>query len=214
VKTYLIRHGQSEANINPSIYDSIPDNKIKLSDLGLKQAKEVGEKLKKIVKNESMSFFVSPLMRTCQTATEIAKNFARDKVKILIDPRLREQEWGNYQNQEKMNNIFKIRKHVGKFYYRFSEGESGADVYDRVSGFLESLYREMDNFDRKKQENYVLVTHGLFMRLFIMRYYKKSIDDFEKMLNPDNCEMWVMERNSQGKYELKSEIREDDKNAA
>jgi hypothetical protein len=34
------------------------------------------------------------------------------------------------------------------------------------------------------------------------------------MSNPHNCEMWVMERNSEGKYQLKSEIREDDKNAA
>ena len=34
------------------------------------------------------------------------------------------------------------RREFGSFYYRFPEGESGADVYDRVTDFLGSLNRE------------------------------------------------------------------------
>jgi broad specificity phosphatase PhoE len=46
---------------------------------------------------------------------------------------------------------------------------SGADVYDRVSMFLDSLYRDM----RKGHcgENVVIVSHGLFCRLFLTRFY-------------------------------------------
>jgi hypothetical protein len=117
----LIRHGQSEANTNPHIYDTKPDNKISLSELGKEQARNAGNRLKEIVQDETMTFFVSPLLRTRQTAEEISKLFNPNNIKINIDPRVREQEWGNYQNQESMNKIFKIRKEVGKFYYRFSE---------------------------------------------------------------------------------------------
>ena len=204
----LVRHGESEANIDPSLYDKVPDNKISLSTNGFKQAREAGEKLLNIVKQQSLQFYVSPLLRTLQTAEEMINQFEPLKLKELVDPRLREQEWGNFQNQEKMNTIFKERDKVGKFYYRFKEGESGADVYDRVSSFLESLFREIDNHDRKNYDNIVLVTHGLFMRLFIMRYFKLTISKFEKMLNPTNCEMWILEKNKDGKYELKTNIRE------
>jgi len=46
------------------------------------------------------------------------------------------------------------RKKVGKFFFRFGYGESGADVYDRMSLFLSSLFRKMDETeleDRKKR---------------------------------------------------------------
>jgi broad specificity phosphatase PhoE len=79
---------------------------------------------------------------------------------------------------------------------------------------LESLYREIDNYDRKKQGNIIIVTHGLFMRFFVMRYFKMSIEKFERMSNPENCEIWLLEKNEKGKYELKSEIKEDEKSHA
>ncbi len=46
---------------------------------------------------------------------------------------------------------------------------SGADVYDRVSTFLETLYRDMEKGGCG--ENAIIVSHGLFCRLFLMRYY-------------------------------------------
>ena len=46
---------------------------------------------------------------------------------------------------------------------------SGADVYDRVSTFLETMYRDMEKGGCG--ENTIIVSHGLFCRLFLMRYY-------------------------------------------
>lgn len=46
---------------------------------------------------------------------------------------------------------------------------SGADVFDRVSSFLETLHRDMKKGHCK--ENILLVSHGLTCRLFLMRYY-------------------------------------------
>ena len=39
------------------------------------------------------------------------------------DPRLREQEWGNFQNPTEMEEIKKQRRQTGAFYYRFPTGE-------------------------------------------------------------------------------------------
>ena len=46
---------------------------------------------------------------------------------------------------------------------------SGADVYDRVSMFLESLYRDMEK--GRCGQNAIIVSHGLFCRLFLTRFY-------------------------------------------
>ena len=46
----------------------------------------------------------------------------------------------------------------------------------------------------------VIVTHGLALRLFLMRWFQFSVHDFEESYNPDNCELVTMAkmRDSQG----------------
>jgi hypothetical protein len=43
---------------------------------------------------------------------------------------------GNFQDREKMRVEKTIRLRFGRFFYRFPDGESAADVYDRVTGQL------------------------------------------------------------------------------
>ena len=58
---------------------------------------------------------------------------------------------------------------------------SGADVYDRVSNFLESLYRDMDK--GKCGENAIIVSHGLFCRLFLTRFYRWPVSNKYTIIN-------------------------------
>lgn len=44
-----------------------------------------------------------------------------------------QQQFGNFQNHEEMRKAKKDRGQFGRFYYRFPQGESGLDVYTRVS---------------------------------------------------------------------------------
>lgn len=60
----LIRHGESEGNVDQTVYGKIPDNLIHLSELGIKQAKETGKKLKELIGNETVQFFYSPYKRS------------------------------------------------------------------------------------------------------------------------------------------------------
>lgn len=77
-------------------------------------------------------------------------------------------------------------------------------VYDRVSDFFGTLYRDFskDEFP----ENTVVITHGMTIRLFLMKWLKWSVEDFETYSNPYNCQSVILQRNDYGKYELISTL--------
>lgn len=72
------------------------------------------------------------------------------------------------------------RHKFGAFYYRFPNGEAASDVYERVSTFLDSLWR---SFDVKRSDNYVIVTHGISIRVLLARYFRYSIDQFNMLVS-------------------------------
>jgi broad specificity phosphatase PhoE len=82
------------------------------------------------------------------------------------------------------NAQFDLRKVHGGFYYRHSGGESPADCYDRTSAFLESMMRGAEGSGATK---FVIVTHGMTIRCFVMRFLHLSVEQFESMHNPEDC---------------------------
>lgn len=201
----LIRHGESEGNADPSVYNRKPDYALELSAKGLLQAARAGEELKSILKNESLFFYVSPFWRTRMTFEQIAVSFQPSRFRYVEEPRLREQEWGHLRSEEEKKRIDAERDAYGPFYFRVPEGESCADVFDRVSDFLGTLHRDFNKQDFP--ENAVIITHGMTLRLFLMRWYHWSVEEFESYGNPDNCQIVIMERNANGKYDLISKLK-------
>lgn len=57
------------------------------------------------------------------------------------DVQLREQDFGNFQMAEEKLRLMAERKEFGRFFYRFPNGESGADVYDRITIFEDHFIR-------------------------------------------------------------------------
>ncbi|KAJ8906896.1 hypothetical protein NDN08_003380 [Rhodosorus marinus] len=207
----LVRHGQSIGNVDKNVYKSIPDNKLSLTTRGYEQALEAGKKLKATVQDETTLFFTSPYVRTKQTLQGIlvGGNFDESKISVREDSRLREQEFGNFQDPGDWERVAEERRRVGRFWYRIPEGESGADVYDRVTIFLQTMYREMDAVRPRNQplENIVIVSHGLAIRLFCMRYLHWTVEEFDQVWNPHNCESWTLEKTNDGRYELVTPIQ-------
>ncbi|CAJ1992208.1 glycerolphosphate mutase [Leishmania donovani] len=139
----LVRHGESEANVNREVYSNTPDWKIPLTALGREQAYDCGKRLRNIIQGEKLYIYYSPYARTRQTLSEIRRSFDESQIQgEREDERLREQEMGNYQPLQDMDATWAARHAFGRLYYRFPFGESGADVGDRVSGFFDSLLRE------------------------------------------------------------------------
>jgi broad specificity phosphatase PhoE len=196
----LLRHGESQGNINKKVYTSIPDYAVQLSELGRRQARGAGEQLMQLLADGGVRFYVSPYWRTRQTWEIVATRLGAHDVEmqpVYEDPRLREQEWsGDYRTKEEDYAMTeKRRDNYGHFYFRLVGGESCADVYDRISDFLNTLHRDFEKRDFPR--NAVIVTHGMTMRLFVMRWFHLRVEAFEQMANPLNCEYYVMERNLQ-----------------
>lgn len=121
--------------------------------------------------------------------------------KYYEDPRLREQEWaGALRKDGYLSELENERDAFGHFYYRFDGGESCADVYDRISSFLNTMYRDFEK--EHFAENVIIVTHGMALRVFLMRFFHLSVEMFEELKNPKNCQSVMLKRNDIGKYDL------------
>ncbi|XP_047338463.1 phosphoglycerate mutase-like protein AT74 [Impatiens glandulifera] len=209
----LVRHGESEGNRDNSAYTSWPDHNVPLTQIGLSQARLAGRQIFRVVSEDEMVsnwkvyFYVSPYDRARSTLREIGRAFNRDQViGVREECRIREQDFGNFQEEERMKDSKETRQRFGRFFYRFPEGESAADVYDRVSGFLESLWRDIDmnrhHHDPSNDLNLVIISHGLASRVFLMKWFKWTVEQFEYLTNFDNCEVRVMQLGLEGDYSL------------
>merc|ERR1740123_2246374 len=103
---------------------------------------------------------------------------------------IREQDYGNF-DKPIMDELHKEKRSFGQFYYRFPEGESPADVYTRASVFLETLYRR---WEHSLEENLVVVSHSLFLLVFMIRFFRYTTQDFFLFDTLENCELIVLER--------------------
>lgn len=203
-KIILVRHGESEGNIDKSLYNSTPDFALKLSPTGVEQAKQAGIEIHKIIEDGSMYVYLSPYYRTRETYQHISESLKDNVIKAVEDPRLREQDWGHLRHQDENKNINEERDNFSTFYYRIPDGESGADVFDRVSNFLDTLHRDFEKIDFP--ENVLIVTHGLTMRLFLMRWFHWTVEEYENLRNPKNCQIVIMEKQFDNHYQLISEL--------
>lgn len=195
----LVRHGQSEGNVDKTIYSRKPDYTLNLTQAGVLQALNAGKTIAGIC-NGPTAFYVSPFFRTRQTAECIQQSFHNMIWDTHEDVRLREQEWGGHISQGFNEDHETQRDEHGTFYWRFPNGESCADVFDRVSDFMNTLYRDFEklNFPR----NTVIVTHGMAMRVFLMRWLHLTVEEFELLANPSNCGIYHLRLGDHNKYEL------------
>ncbi|KAI2610937.1 phosphoglycerate mutase-like protein [Hypoxylon fragiforme] len=209
----LIRHAQSEGNKNREIHQTIPDHRVKLTPEGWQQARDAGRRLRKLLRpDDTLQFYTSPYRRTRETTEGILETlssddpdpspFKRSNMKVYEEPRLREQDFGNFQPcSAEMERMWQERADYGHFFYRIPNGESAADAYDRVSGFNESLWRQFGEDDFP-------ITHGLMSRVFLMKWYHFSVEYFEDLRNVNHCEFLIMKKQKDsGKYDLENNLR-------
>jgi broad specificity phosphatase PhoE len=139
---YFVRHGESEANIS-NVMSGI-DEEVHLTLSGVKQAKRAGHDLK----DKNIQLIVSsPLHRTVETATYIAKEIGYNPEKIITNPLLIERSYGIYEggsNKVYYNDLAKNTVHESV--------EAEKDVYSRIKEALEWL-------KSLKEEHIMLVSH-------------------------------------------------------
>lgn len=179
----LVRHGEAEAFVSDVNQPQMADCLVPLTPLGVEQAQQAGRVLGSEFLKGSM-VYTSPFQRTRQTLAGILQGagLGPNEVPCWEDPRLREVDHG-YSDVPSQREMVEIHGH---FYYRYHGGESPADCYDRVSGFLESFVRRIQ---RSKSRKALIVTHGLALRVFVMRMFHMTVEQFDEIANPHNCDI-------------------------
>lgn len=227
----LIRHGESLGNVDEKAYVTTPDWKVPITPKGRYQANEAGVKLNSLISaDEFIILYYSPYLRTRQTVQEIVRHLhPKQIISSREEPRISEQQFGNFQNVKEVLHAKQERHDFGRFYYRFKSGEAGLDVYSRVSSFISTLVRDCQQYAKagynlvrvwkililflfvnvyvsdhssistfQEKVNIVIVTHGLSLRLFLMRWFQFSVEEFEKSKNPENAQLIVMKKRCVG----------------
>lgn len=163
---FFVRHGQSEGQINPSLYKLLGDENLELTPLGIDQAKQVGKLLASRFKKEG---FESPIIfhaqseRTLATARHIATAF--NGASLIGDEKLNKQSFGVFNGlltskerkdayPELQAAFERSRELKGDIHCAAPQGESIHDVIERVSAFLQTSCAP-------SRRPVIAVTHGL-----------------------------------------------------
>lgn len=174
----LVRHSESEGNINSEIYRNNPDWKVDLTFNGRQQTFKLGSMLNSLIPNHAVSIIYSPYRRAELTAKIISKSFG-NRATLTEDARLREQNWGNYS--EHINPCtLQEKEEYSEFFYQIAGGESVAQVYDRAVQFMHNLV--------VTDKTIILVSHGIFLRTLTMYLNKIPASQFPQIKRLNNCD--------------------------
>ncbi|HVX82911.1 MAG TPA: histidine phosphatase family protein [Devosiaceae bacterium] len=143
---YFIRHGQTNWNAEGR-YQGARD--IPLNDVGRGQADENGRLLGQLLARAGRSpadfaWYVSPLGRTRETMDRVRAQLPPPLPVVTIDPRLTEISFGIYEGRlhtELAAGEMAIagERDAGFWHFRPPDGESYADLAERVADFGRSL---------------------------------------------------------------------------
>lgn len=220
----LVRHALSEANLDKSLNQRLPDQRIPLAEIGHDQADGVGEFLAHWLsqsqnKNGRTRILCSPYLRTRQTSAAIERKLA--EANVAFDRReeiaLREISFGLFDGfaDNELKDQFPLehswyQKHLevektngadGEFWAAMPMGESRAQVADRVKGVFGTILRDADASRPDPIQNFIIVSHGVTIRAFLMQWLHHEFEWYGRQKNPDNCSVNLISSKGSTPYE-------------
>ena len=157
MKIYLIRHGESLANLGLVSADFSMDNQNSLSQKGENQIQAI---IPAFQNCNVMRIFSSPMKRAVESA-EILQSGLVGKPKIILDNRLNEIDYGIFtddRNNPEMQNIAK-KQIAGDQEIRFGGGENMCEILGRFLDFLVDTYKENQN------DEIIIFSHGRLLSI-------------------------------------------------
>lgn len=200
-----MRHAESLEDVDKTVYAHTADLEVALSPRGQKQSVDVSHTLSNLIGKGRVHFYISPGLRLRQTYDLMTSRFPEDVChSFSVETLILKQYWGDV-TVENRREIEIARYKEGVLTYRFPNGESGPQLVDRFRLFASNLRGEFatENFP----ENIVILTHGFEMRVFLMVWFGWSIEHFESLANPKNCEMVTLHLKQDGSYSMNQEMR-------
>jgi 2,3-bisphosphoglycerate-dependent phosphoglycerate mutase len=202
----LVRHARSIANDDPTVYLRVPDHAIPVVDCHADAgALAAGDRLAELgLDPASVCAWTSTYLRCTQTQSLVlgrAFGERADRIRMRESFLLREQEFGDWdglteeemalRDPERFEKRRRMSDLLGRFYFRCPNGESRADVVQRVSIFIGKIHRS-------RYEHHVIFLHGVTQRAFRMAWLNRAPTWFEHEPNPDNASVLRIHRDDHG----------------
>lgn len=174
-KFILLRHGQTDWNIQ-RLYQGHAD--IPLNDTGMSQILRAGELL---MDKEIDAIYSSDLVRARQTAEAV--HHYHPNIPLIIDPRLRERGFGEYEGRpyakDLMNPGIRDDMDQNPLTFRFNGGESIQDVSVRAEKVLDEILK------RYPEKTVLIVSHGSFLTVISALINKEDLATRKKYVFPN-----------------------------
>ena len=157
MKIYLIRHGESLANLGLVSADFSMDNQNSLSQKGENQIRAI---IPAFQNCNIVRIFSSPMKRAIDSA-KILQSGLVNKPKIIIDNHLKEIDYGIFtddRNNPEMQNIAK-KQIAGDQEIRFGGGENIREILERFLDFLVDTYKE------NQSSEIIVFSHGRLLSI-------------------------------------------------
>jgi broad specificity phosphatase PhoE len=203
----LIRHGESEGNVNPESYTEKGDWNIGLTDKGIEQAQCAGIFLREHFRQTTDKwplFFVSGYRRPQETLSgayaHFSDAFEGAPKEPYTDPRLSEQSFGGLnllqklaQQDSALGEHAYMQLQLSKAFIKTDPikakalfGESILETIANVKAFIDgSLQRDLD----EGHDYIVIFAHGRVITSFLANWFHVPFDQLKSLKNPKNCDV-------------------------
>lgn len=218
-RIFLVRHGESLANLDLAVYKSTADHAVPLSPRGHEQAHAAGRALREhlvpmLSAQDRVRIWTSPYRRTRETADALQAELspAIPDIDRREHINLCEQQFGLFDGvpTDELPTRFPhehahyalAEAHEGKFWARMPLGESRFDVAVRVQQAFGSFHRDAA---RHGINNLIVVCHGVTLRAFAMQWLRHPYEWMDQQSNPGNCDIYCIDADSdEGQYVYRS----------
>ena len=167
---YLTRHGETIWNVKDWVQGM---SDIPLNDNGIRQARQLAEKMSSVHLDVIYSSQLQRAMVTAKMVAEKHKN-----CRLEISPSINEMNFGKYEGKLRTDPEYQSEKR--KFFKRYEGGESYLDVAARVYPFIEML--------KERNEDALVVAHNGICRVFTNYFLPMENEAFASFALP-NCQI-------------------------
>lgn len=203
----LVRHARSVANADAKVYRTTPDHAIPLLDPeGDTDAVRAAAWVRALdLDPPRVCAWNSPYLRCKQTRDLVLRHAFDDPHRLSQRESflLREQEFGDWDgfsdleiaeyDPARWRRLQRMTDSLGRFYFRYPNGESRADVVTRATLFIAKVHRS-------RFHHHLVFLHGVTQRALRMAWFNRPIEWFESEKNPANASVVVIRRDTDGQW--------------
>lgn len=199
-KLYLVRHAQSQANVDPTVLRDTLNADVELTRLGREQSQQMARALVNLVANETrVVLWQSPYRRALQTAEAIKAEFAARRLRLeLLEKQslyLAERQLGLLDTNGEYASThapelahYRLhREQGGEFWARPPLGESPFDVCLRVDFFLKAV------LPLHGRCTHILVAHDMTVRAIQMMALGLPAQAYSALSTPTNASVRLID---------------------